>query len=161
MKPNKINSIANFINRSPKTQNLLKKINKNPSLYTMGASAILSGVLRPTTIYCLPFDQNKDRQYSVASSVAGAVTEIASSALVFIPLTSSLKKASDNLYKAEGTVYHNNPKILRGFKNYSNRAIKFALFLPLAMARFGMVRPLVDTLFKKETKVNNENTKNS
>lgn len=157
MKPQKINPIANYINHSTKAQKILKGINKNPSLYTMGASAILSGILRPSMIYCLPFDQQKDRQYSVASSVAGAITEVASGAAVFIPLTNSLKKASDNLYKAEGTVYHNNPKILRAFKNYSNRAIKFALFLPLALARFGMVRPIVDTLFKKGN--NNENTK--
>ena len=148
----KINRIASWINNSPKAQKLCRNINKNPGFYTVAASCVLSGILRPSLIATIPFKDDKNRKYSVASSLTGAATEVASSALIFMPLTGALKKASDQLYKAKGTVFHNSPEVCRAFKCMSNRLVKFGMFLPLALARFGMVSPLVDFMFGKEKK---------
>jgi len=149
----KVNRIANFINNSPKTQAFLKNINDNPALYGAGASFILAAVMRPSLIGVLPFKEKKDKQYSQASAVAAGVIELGTSIALFNPLNKSIKKASDNLYKAKGTVYHENPAVLRQFKSITNRGVKVLSLIPISLLRFSLVRPLVDFAFgKKEHK---------
>jgi len=146
----KINKIANFINNSPKTQKLLKNVNDNPALYGASASFILASVMRPSLIGIMPFKEKKDRQYSQASAVAAGAIELLSSVCLFVPLNKSIKTASDNLYKAKGTVYHENTAVLRQFKSITNRGIKALSLIPISLLRFSLVRPIVDLAFGKE-----------
>lgn len=145
----KINRVANFINNSKVTQKLLKNVNDNPAVWSVVTSTILAGCLRPTAIGCLPFKEKKDKTYSQASAVAAAVTELVGGCLLFIPLKGVLQKASDNLYKTAGTVYHENPEILRQFKSVTNRGIKLIGLVPLSLARFAMVKPIVNAVFDR------------
>ena len=143
----KINRVANFINNSKTTQKLLKNVNDNPALYGAGASFILAAIMRPSLIGIMPFKEKKDKTYSQASAVAAGVVELGTSIALFTPVNKAIRKASDNLYKTSGTVYHNNPQVLRQFKSITNRGIKVLSLIPISLLRFSLVKPIVDTLF--------------
>lgn len=150
----KINRIANYINHSKTAQAILRNVNDNPAWASAVTSTILAGVFRPAAIGCLPFKEKKDKTYSQASAIAAATTELAGSALLFMPLKNILKTASDNLYKTKGTIYYENAQILRQFKSITNRGVKLICLAPLALTRFSLVKPIVNVLFggKNENK---------
>lgn len=146
----KVNKIANFINHSEGAQKVLKGINKNPAIYGAGASFCLAAIMRPSLIGIMPFKEKKDKQYSQASAIAAGTVELASSFALFLPINKSIEKASKNLYKTAGTIYHENPQVLRQFKSISNRGIKVLSLIPISFLRFSLVRPIVDVVFGKE-----------
>lgn len=143
----KVNRIANYINHSKKAQAILRNVNDNPALYGAGFSFLLAAGLRPLTIGAMPFKEKKDKHYSQASAVAAGSVELGASFALFQPLNKSIKKASDNLYKAEGTVYHENPAVLRQFKSITNRGIKVLTLIPISLMRFSLVKPIVNMFF--------------
>ena len=148
----KIHPVANFINHSKVTQKLLKNVNDNPAWYGALATGLFTLALRPVTIGVMPFKEKKDKQYSIASSLAAGTMELVGSALIFNGCNKAIKTASDNLYKATGTIYHENPAVLRQFKSITNRGIKVLALLPLSLARFALVKPFVNVLFERNKK---------
>lgn len=148
----KINRIANFINNSKTAQKLLKNINDNPALYGAGASFVLAAIMRPSLIGVMPFKEKKDKRYSQASAIAAGVVELGTSIALFTPINKSIRKASDNLYKTAGTIYHNNPEVLRQFKSITNRGVKILSLIPISLLRFSLVKPIVNVFFPKDAK---------
>ena len=148
----KVNRIANWINNSKKAQAILKNINDNPAWYGALATGVFTLALRPATIGVMPFKEKKDKQYSIGSSLAAGTMELLGSALIFNGCNKAIKTASDNLYKATGTIYHENPAVLRQFKSITNRGIKVLALLPLSLARFALVKPFVNVLFERDKK---------
>lgn len=144
-----VQKIASFINNSKTAQGILKSIDKNPAVYSAAASFMLAGVLRPTAIGVMPFKEKKDKQYSQASAVAAGLVELAATAALFVPLNKSIKTASDNLYKAKGTIFHENAPALRQFKSVTNRGIKALALVPISLLRFSLVKPIVNALFDR------------
>jgi outer membrane protein assembly factor BamA len=102
----------------------------------------------------MPFKEKKDRQYSQASAIAAGVVELGASVALFTPVNKVIQKASDNLFKTAGTVYHNNPQVLRQFKSITNRGIKVLSLIPISLLRFSLVKPIVNVCFggKNENK---------
>lgn len=145
-----INRVANFINHSKTAQKLLKSVNDNPALWSASSSFFLASILRPGLIGVMPFKDKKDKKYSQASSIAAGLVELGASIALFIPLQKSICKASENLYKTTGTIYHNNPVVLRQFKSITNRGIKALALIPISLARFSLVKPIVNFIFGKE-----------
>jgi outer membrane protein assembly factor BamA len=123
-------------------------------LYAAGASFALASVVRPGLIGVMPFKEKKDRQYSQASAIAAGVVELGASVALFTPVNKVIQKASDNLFKTAGTVYHNNPQVLRQFKSITNRGIKVLSLIPISLLRFSLVKPIVNVCFggKNENK---------
>lgn len=150
----KVSKIAEFINNSKTAQKILKSVDKNPALYGAATSFALAAVLRPTLIGVMPFKEKKDKTYSQASAVAAGIVELAGSAALFIPLNKTLAKASDNLYKASGTIFKDNAKACRQFKSVTNRGIKVISLIPLSLMRFSLVKPVVDGLFGRRKNEN-------
>ena len=150
----KINPIAKFINNSKTAQKILKNVNDNPALYGAGASFVLASMLRPSLIGVMPFKEKKDKQYSQASAIAAGVVELGASMALFTPVNKCIQKASDNLFKTAGTIYHNNPQVLRQFKSITNRGIKVISLIPISLLRFSLVKPIVNLCFggKNENK---------
>ena len=155
----KVNGVANFINNSKTAQKVLKSINKNPALYSAGSAFIMAAMLRPALIGVMPFKEKKDKQYSQASAIAAGATELAMSALLFIPINKSIEKASRNLYNTVGTIYEQNPAVLRQFKSVTNRGIKLLSLIPISLLRFGLVKPIVNIFFDKKPKQGDTFTK--
>lgn len=145
--------IANWINNSTKTQNVLKKINKNPAIFSAIISFGLASILRPATIGILPFKNDKDKKCSQASAVAAGLTELAATAALFIPLNKSIEKASKSLYKSKGTFYEGNNVALRDFKSVTNRGFKLLFLAPISMFRFSLVKPLMNNMFKPKEEI--------
>ena len=143
-----VSRVANFINRSRTIQATLKHINKNPAMYNAIAAFTLASVMRPTLIGCFNFKDKKDKKYSQASSIAAGLVELAATAAIFLPLNKSICSASKILYNSSNTIYKNNPIPLRQFKSVTNRVIKAATLIPISLARFALVKPIVDIIFK-------------
>lgn len=150
----RVNRIANFINNSKTAQSVLKKVDKNPAIWNSVTSFALAAVARPALIGVLPFKEKKDRQTSQASAVAAGVVELAASVALFLPINKSIQKASDNLYKASGTIFKENAATLRQFKSVTNRGIKLISLVPVSLLRFSIVKPIVRLWFggKNESK---------
>ena len=139
--------IANWINNSEKTQKVLRGINKNPAIFSAISSFALASICRPLAIGMLPFSNDKDKKCSQASSVSAGLVELLATVAVFIPLNKSIEKTSKSLYKSKGTFYENNNVALRQFKSVTNRGFKLLFLIPISLARFALVKPLMNKLF--------------
>ena len=142
-----VERVANFINRSKTAQRLLKAVNNNPAVVTAVMSFGLSSMLRPAIIGCFNFKDKKDKKYSQASAVAAGLIELASTIAIFIPLNKSISKASKALYECKGSFYEKNNIALRQVKSITNRGAKLLALIPMSLARFALVKPVVDIMF--------------
>ena len=145
-------NIANHINKSQGTQKVLKKIGKNPAIFSAVTAFGMASILRPTIIGALPFKNNKDKKCSQASAVASGLTDLVTTAAIFIPLNKGIEKVSRALYESKGTFYSENKEGLRQFKSISNRGAKLLLLIPISIARVALIKPLMDNLFKDKKK---------
>ena len=145
--------IADWINKSQGAQKVLKKINKNPAVFSAVVSFGLASICRPLAIGALPFKNEKDKKCSQASAISAGLIELASTIAIFVPLNKSIEKTSKSLYKSKGTFYEGNNLALRQFKSVTNRGAKMLFIIPMSLARFALIKPLLNTLFtKKEEK---------
>ena len=158
MKVDKIaEGIANYINNSKRTQEVLKGINRNPAVFGAAVSFCLASILRPATIGLLPFKNKNDKKTSQASAISAGLVELVSTVAVFIPLNKAIEKTSKNLYQSEaGSFYRGNNVALRQFKSVTNRGFKLAFLVPLSLARFSLVKPLMNKLFNDKPNTNEE-----
>ena len=140
-------AVASFISNSKTTQRILKGVNKNPAVYNAASAFLFASILRPTLIGVLPFKEKKDKQYSQASAIAAGLIDLAATAAIFIPLNKSIGKASTQL---TGDVFQSS-KSVDQFKSLTNRGLKTLTLIPISLARFSMVRPIVDVLFGKKS----------
>lgn len=147
-----VEKVAAFINRSKTAQAMLKAVNNNPAVVTAVMSFGLSSMLRPAIIGCFNFKDKKDKKYSQASAIAAGLIELASTIAIFIPLNRSIAKASKALYDCKGSFYEKNNIALRQVKSITNRGAKLLALVPMSLARFALVKPVVDIMFggKKE-----------
>lgn len=149
-----IDKIASFINRSKTTQKVLRAVSDNPSLASAGVAFIAASILRPTAQGVLPIKDKKDRAYTIGSSVATGVTELALSAAIFIPANKGIQKLSKQLYSSsKSTIYKENNLLLRQFKSLNNRFLKLGLLPLTSWFRFAAVAPFVKLLFRKDKEI--------
>ena len=151
--------IAGFINKSEKTQKVLKGINKNPAIFSATISFGLASILRPAAIGLLPFKNKEDKKCSQASAISAGLVELLSTIAVFIPLNKLIEKTSKSLYSQAGTFYEKNNVALRQFKSVTNRGLKLGFLVPLSLARFSLVKPLMNQLFADKNTIVNEERK--
>lgn len=155
MKVDKVaQNVAKWISKSKGAQRVLRGINKNPAIFSAVTAFTLASVLRPAAIGLLPFKNDKDKKCSQASAVSAGLIELAATAAVFLPLNKAIEHTSKSLYSAKGTFYEGNNIALRQFKSVTNRAFKIIFLIPMALARFALVKPLMNKLFggKEEMK---------
>ncbi len=152
MKPQ---AVANFISNNKSAQSLLKGVNKNPAVYNAASAFVFASIMRPVLIGLMPFKEEKDKQYSQASAVAAGLIDLAATAAIFIPLNKQIGKASTQL---AADVFQSR-KSVEQFKSVTNRGLKAIALVPISLARFSIVRPLVDLMFgkKKEDKILSKN----
>lgn len=146
-----VDKIAGWINRSKGVQKVLKATSDNPALVSAGISFIAASIMRPTMQSVLPIKDKEDKKYTIASSVATGVTELALACAIFIPSKKVIDKTSKALYSStKETIYQKNPELLRQYKSLSNRFLKLGLLPVTSWARFAAIAPMVKLLFKKD-----------
>lgn len=138
-------AVSNFISNSKSAQKVLKGVSKNPAVYTAASAFVFASIMRPTLIGVLPFKDKKDKQYSQASAIASGFVDLAATTALFIPLNKKIEKASTQL---TGDVFQNS-KSVEQFKSLTNRGLKIMALIPISLARFSLVKPLVNSLFNK------------
>jgi hypothetical protein len=143
-------SIAGWINESKGAQTVCRQINKNPAIFSAVVSFGLASLLRPAAIGVLPFKNDKDKKCSQASAVSAGLIELASTVAIFIPLNNCIEKVSKSLYGSKGTFFEGNNVALRQFKSVTNRGAKMLFIIPMSLARFALVKPILDSVFKKK-----------
>ena len=149
-----VDRIASFINNSKTTQRVLRAVSDNPALASAGIAFVAASIFRPSMQYALPIKDKKDKAYTVASSVATGVTELALSAAIFIPANKLIQKTSKQLYSTtKNTIFKENPEILRSYKSLSNRFLKLGLLPLTSWARFAAIAPFVKFLFGKDKEI--------
>ena len=150
----RVDRIAEWINKSKGTQKILRAVSDNPALASAGISFIAASILRPAAQGALPIKDKKDRAYTIASSVATGVTELAFAMAIFIPANKAIQSTSKALYSsAKDTIYKENPILLRQFKSLSNRFLKLGLLPATSWLRFAAVAPFVKLLFRKDKEI--------
>lgn len=133
--------VAGFINNSPRTQKILKGASKNPALAGAASSFVLSTTLRPAAILAVTPDRD-DAKYGACSSISAAFVELVGSYALFKPMNKAIENSSKQLYKLEGSLYHENPLLLRKYKSITNRVTKLPLNFITSLLRFSMIYPL-------------------
>ena len=134
-------TIANNINVSPRAQKTLEKVSKNPALAGAASSFLLATTLRPIAVMAVTKDKD-DAKYAVCSSISAAVVEMVGACLLFKPMNKAIENSSRQLYNLKGSLYHENPQLLRRYKSITNRVAKLPLNFVNSMARFSMIYPI-------------------
>ena len=148
MKVDKIaQSIANHINKSEKTQAILRGVSRNPAMAGAMSSFILSTTVRPAAVLTITPDKD-DAKYGACSSISAAITEVIGSYLIFKPMNKMIEESSKQLYKQEGSIFYENPLLLRRYKSLTNRFFKLPPTLLIALLRFSMIYPITKLLGK-------------
>ena len=149
-----VDKIASWINNSKGTQKVLRAVSDNPALASAGVSFIAASLLRPTAQLALPIKDKKDKAYTIGSSVATGVTELALATAIFIPANKAISNTSKALYSStKDTIYKNNSTLLRSFKSLSNRFLKLGLMPLTSWVRFAAITPMVKLLFRKDKEI--------
>lgn len=150
----KVDKVARWINNSKTAQKVLRTVSDNPALASAGISFIAASMLRPTAQSMLPMKEKKDKAYTIASSVATGVTELALATAIFIPANKVIQNTSKALYNSsKETIYKENSLLLRQFKSLSNRFLKLGLLPVTSWLRFAAVAPMVKILFRHDKEI--------
>lgn len=142
-----VQKIANFINHSPRTQKVLKNISNNPALFCTFSAFLVSTTVRPATTLAIT-PNKKDGIYGATSSVSSALVELFAGYSMLKPMQKLIDKSSKTLYNLKGSIFYQNPNILRQYKSISNRVFKMPTIIITSLLRFSLVHPMA-VLFGK------------
>lgn len=142
--------IAGCISNHRGVQKVLKKIGENPTMFSAVASFGLASILRPSLLDKLPFKNDKDKKCAKASAFMTGALELATTALVFIPLNKGIEKAGQALLDNKSTFYFNNKDAVTQFNSVANRGAKFLFLLPMALLQMSAIKPLVKKMTCRE-----------
>jgi len=161
MKVNLSQKIANFIENSPRTQNILKKVDKNPSVFNAIYVATLATTLKPVSILAIPQkteDGKLDAKYAASKNIGTGILDLLVALAIFMPLNKKLDKIGRNLFNEKNSIYFKNKEMCSNYKSVMNRFVKIGTLPLFAYLKFNMIEPLCKIIFKKG-KIN-ENSKN-
>jgi hypothetical protein len=153
--------VANFIEKSPKVQEILKKVDKNPSLFNAIYVATLATTLKPLSILSIPQkteDGKLDAKYAASKNIGTGILDLLVALAIFMPLNKKLDKVGRDLFDEKNSIYFKNKEMCSNYKSVMNRFIKIGTLPLFAYLKFNMIEPLCKILFKKEK--NNEDSQN-
>ena len=143
-------SISGCINNHKEVQKVLKGIGENPAMFSAVASFGLASVIRPALLDKLPFKNDKDRKCSKASAISSGISDLVTTAAIFIPLNKGIEKAGEALLNSKGTFYSGNKDAVMQFNSITNRGFKLLFLVPIALARMSMIKPLMKKMSEKQ-----------
>lgn len=149
--------VANFINKSPRVQNTLRKVDSNPALFNACYVALLSTTIKPSTILLLPnktSDAKMDAKYAASKNIGTGILDLAIATMIFIPANKGLDRLGRKLFNEKNTVYFQNKQMCSNFKSVLNRFMKISLLPMFAWMKFNAIEPLSNILFKKDKRGN-------
>lgn len=148
MKVDKIyRSIAFFINKSNNTQKILRSCSKNPALFFSTASFAIQTTIRPALTLAVTPDKG-DAKFGACSSISSAIVEMIGSYIIFKPMNKAIENSSKQLYKTKGSMFFENPLLLRKYKSVTNRIAKIPPTLLTSLLRFSLIGPTAVLLAK-------------
>lgn len=142
--------IAGCINNHKGVQKVLHKVGKNPAMFSAIASFGLASVIRPLILDKMPFKNEKDRKCSKASAISSGVSDIVTTAAIFIPLNKGIEMAGQHLLNSKNAFYAGNKEVVTQFNSITNRGFKLLFLVPIALARMSMIKPLMKKMKCRE-----------
>ena len=145
--------IANFIKSSPNTQKILKKIDKNPSLFNAIYVATLATTLKPVSILSIPQKTESgklDAKYAASKNIGTGILDLLVALAIFMPLNKGLDKVGRKLFNEKSSIYFQNKEMCSNYKSVMNRFIKIGTLPLFAYLKFNTIEPLFKIIFKKE-----------
>ena len=122
-------------------------------MFSAVASFALASVVRPAILDKMPFKNDKDRKCSKASAISSGISDLVTTAAIFIPLNKGIEKAGEALLNSKGTFYSGNKDAVTQFNSITNRGFKLLFLVPIALIRMSMVKPLINKMSEnKEVK---------
>ena len=145
--------ISGCINNHKGVQSALYRVGRNPAMFSAVASFALASVVRPAILDKMPFKNDKDRKCSKASAISSGISDLVTTAAIFIPLNKGIEKAGEALLNSKGTFYSGNKDAVTQFNSITNRGFKLLFLVPIALIRMSMVKPLINKMSEnKEVK---------
>lgn len=144
--------ISNFIEKSPKTQKILRFADHDPSLFNATVVFGLATILRPSTIL-LTSDKSEDKKqdaiYSAAKSITSGIVDLTTAIAIFIPLNKAIDASTRKLFNNKNiSTYFQNKEACSAWKSIANRGTKILLLPIISYFNFKYVRALVDKMRK-------------
>ena len=145
--------VANFIEKSPKTQKILRFADHNPALFNSVIVFGLASVLRPSTILLTSSkaeDKKEDAIYSAAKSITSGFVDLTTSLAIFLPLNKIIDSSTRKLFNNKNiSTYFQNKEACSAWKSVANRSAKIALLPIISYFNFKYVKVLVDKMRNK------------
>lgn len=117
---------------------------------------LLTCILRPGAILVLPSKKNKDDQkYASAHSIASGIIGFAISTVVFTPISSGIKKFSENTKSYIQDQAHyliKDANALKTAKTYLDRLPDIVTAIPKGLLTIALIPPILKYVFKLEKK---------
>lgn len=142
--------ISGCINNHKGVQRSLERIGRNPAMFSAVASFGLASVIRPAILDKMPFKNDKDRKCSKASAISSGISDLVTTAAIFIPLNKCIEKAGSTLLNEKNTFYSGNKDAITQFNSITNRGFKLLFLVPIALVRMSMIKPLMKKMSEKQ-----------
>lgn len=169
--PKPPSKVATWIADSPIVHKFLKLAGKNPAVFEAVAALIVAGAVRPATIMALPAskkDKEKNKK-AAAHSIASGLIGLASTCILFQPITAAMTKLKDNPTKygidKNSKMFDRLDLTIKGVKRNPTRMkvyndfIKYSpkiLFAPVTAAATIALIPIIDKLILSKIFSKNE-----
>ena len=144
--------VSNFIEKSPKTQKILRFADKNPSLFNATVVFGLATCVRPSTMILTSGkseDKKQDAIYSAAKSITSGFVDLITALIIFIPFNKIIDKSTRKLFNNPNIkTYFQNKEACSAWKSIANRVAKILLLPAIAYFNFKYVKILVDKMRK-------------
>ena len=141
MKIDKIyKGIANFINKSERTQKVLRNVSDSPAVFGTVSAFVVSTTARPLATLAITPDK-QDGMYGASSSIASAIVELIGGMTILKPMNRKIAESSKELYNTKDSIFFHNKEMLRRYKSISNRAYKMPTLIITSLLRFSLVYP--------------------
>jgi len=156
---------ANFIEKSPKTQKILKFADSSPSLFNSTIVFGLATILRPSTILLMSNDTDKDSRkdslYSASKSIASGICDMGFSLAVFLPLNKLIDKSTRLLFDNKNNLtYYKNKEACSAWKSIVNRGAKISLLPIISYLNFKYIKDIATFINRAVLKINGGNKNN-
>lgn len=154
--------VSNFIEKSPKIQKILLKIDKNPSLFNSAYAAILATTIKPISILALGVntkDGKEDSKYASAKSISTGILDFLIALAIFVPLNKKLDKKARKLFQKQSTIYYQNKEMCSNYKSVANRVFKIIILPFFAYCKFGVLEDTEKLIFGNKSKKNENSIK--
>ncbi len=158
----KIQNITNSILKNKSVLKTLDKISEHGTSFAAGTSLILSLSLRPFSINSTPNVEKENKQYAIANSICSGLIKFGIVESIALPIEHAVKRIDKNpqKYLKQKTIKELPPKAYKLITQTIKLGTGFLTAIPKSMLTISLIPVVMDKLFFKKERSQNNATKN-